>query len=52
MQYSRGERFFAAVLTFLTVGSVVTLTYFLLTSSTGYSTIELDRGFDRTQSDR
>lgn len=48
MQYSRGERFFAAVLTFLTVGSVVTLTYSLLTSSHSYSTVERDR----TQSDR
>ncbi|MBD1849959.1 hypothetical protein [Leptolyngbya sp. FACHB-711] len=42
MQTSRGERLFAAVLTFLTVGSVVTLTYFLLTSSATYSTIEIN----------
>gem|GEM_PF-3772976 len=42
MQNSRGERLFAAVLTFLTVGSVVTLTYFLLTSTPTLSTIETD----------
>lgn len=44
MQSSRAEKLFAAVLTFLTVGSVVSLTYFLLASNTSYpSMMEVER---------
>lgn len=46
MQSSRAEKLFAAVLTFLTVGSVVTLSYFLLVSGS-YPTLETEA--DRLQ---
>ncbi|HEY9700457.1 MAG TPA: hypothetical protein V6D10_24595 [Trichocoleus sp.] len=41
METSRGEKLFAAVLTLLTVGSVISLTYFLVAAAPPPTTTEV-----------